>query len=219
MLGCNLVILWLVSFSIVSYILCSYLKLDTALLRTILVWTLLMVFVAIFEGMLLFQYKYLEKKGNYYYDENKCYWNEENSLSDIFSCKMYMDLYADYSLSDKRYCDNLVENGGCRFVLQGELIHGLFCVIMSLIIMYFYLFDYNKLYIYLSSIVFSSIQFAMIVWYLSTVFVEMYFVKNDKFWWYPLLWNVPWVIIPPYIIYESIKEIINIQRVVPLGQE
>jgi hypothetical protein len=207
MLGCNLVILWLFSFSIISYAMCSYLNLDSVLLQTIFVWTLFMVFVAIFEAMLLFYYKYLENKGTYYYDENKCYWNEDNSLSDIFSYKMYMDLYADYSLSDKRYCDNLEKKEGCRFVLQGELIHGLFCFIMSAIIMYFYFFDFNNLSIYLSSIVFSSIQFALIVWYLSTVFVEMYYVKNEKLWWYPLLWNVPWVIIPPYIIYAAIKEI------------
>lgn len=209
MLGCNLVILWLVAFSILSYGLSSYLKLDSALLRTIFVWTLWMVFVAIVEAMLIFYYTYLENRGNYYYDENKCYWNEEKPLSDMLSYKLYMDLYADYSLSDKRYCDNLINKEGCRFVLQGELIHGLFCFIMTIIIMYFYFFDFNKLYIYLSSIVFSSIQFAMIVWYLSTVFVEMYFVKNDKFWWCPLLWNVPWVIIPPYIIYAAIKAIVQ----------
>ncbi len=209
MLGYNLVILWLVSFSIASYLLCSYLKLDSALLRTIFVWTFFMVFVAIFEAMLLVYYKYLENKGAYYYDENKCYWDEDNSISDMFSYKMYMDLYADYSLSDKRYCDNLIQKEGCRFVLQGELIHGLFCFIISAIIMYFYFFDFNKLYIYLSSIVFSSIQFAMITWYLSTVFVEMYFVKNDQFWWYPLLWNVPWIIVPPYIIYTAIKAIVK----------
>ena len=209
MLGCNLVILWLSLFSIASYMLCSYLKLDSVLMRTIFTWTFFMMFVSLFEAMLLVYYKYLETKGNYYYDENKCYWNEENSVCDIFSYKMYMDLYADYSLSDKRYCDNLIRNEGCRFVLQGEIIHGLFCFIMSIIIMYFYFFDFNKLYIYLSSIVFSSIQFALITWYLVTVFVEMYFVKNEKLWWCPLLWNVPWVIVPQYIIYFAIKEIVK----------
>jgi hypothetical protein len=119
-----------------------------------------------------------------------------------------MDLYADYSLSDKRYCESTT-NEGFRFVATGEVIHGLFCFLMSSIVLYFYFFNFNELYIYLSAIIYSAIQFALITWYLSSTFLEMKFCENDKFWFPPLLWNVPWVIIPLYIIYESIKKIIQ----------
>jgi hypothetical protein len=56
---------------------------------------------------------------------------------------------------------------------------------------------------------FSGIQFAMIIWYLATIFMEMAFVKNEQFWWFPLLWNVPWIIVPLYVTYYGVKEIIN----------
>jgi hypothetical protein len=207
MLGSNLVILWLVFFGIISILLCKYLKLNTSLLCTIFVWTFLMVFIYIFEMMLLFYNEYLEIKGKQYYKDNNCYWLENNSIFDVFSYKMYMDLYADYSLSDKRYCENIYTNEGNRFVLLGEIIHGLFCIIMTTIILYFYFFKFNELYIYLSAIIFSAVQFALIIWYLASVFMEMKYIKNDQFWPYPLLWNVPWVIVPLYIIYYSIIEI------------
>ena len=208
MLGYNLVSLWLLVFSAISYVACQYLQLKSALLCTILVWTLFMVCVSIFEMMLLFYYEYLEEKGKQYYKEKKCYWFEDNSIWDIFSYKMYMDLYADYSLSDKRYCDNLNKNEGARFVLTGEVIHGLFCILFAPIILYFFV-NYNELNIYLSSIIFVAIQFALIVWYLVSVFLEMKFVKNENFWWPPLLWNVPWVIIPPYVVYYCINELLS----------
>ena len=208
MLGCNLVITWLTTFFAVSYGLCQWLGLKTNLLWTIFIWTLAMVFVAIFEMMLLFYYDYLENKGKMYYKEKLCYWLENNSIWDIFSYKMYMDLYADYSLSDKRYCENVEKVEGSRFVLTGEVIHGIFCIIMAPIILYWF-FNYNEVNIYLSSIVFVSIQFALIVWYLVSVFVEMKFVKNKDFWAPPLLWNVPWVIIPPYVVYYAVEEILS----------
>jgi hypothetical protein len=63
MLGLHLVILWLVFFGIISNLLCRYLKLNTSLLCTIFVWTFLMVFIYIFEMMLLFYNDYLEIKG------------------------------------------------------------------------------------------------------------------------------------------------------------
>jgi len=209
MLGYNLVILWLIIFSILSYILTLFLNIKTKLLCVIFVWTFLMVFVYIFEILLLFHYSYLEKKGKYYYEESKCYWLEDNKINDIFSYKMYMDLYADYSLSDKRYCENFVLDEGNRFVLLGEVIHGFFCVIMTSIILYLFFFNYNEIYIYISSIIFSSIQFAIIIWYLASVFLEMKYKKNEQFWPYPLLWNVPWIILPLYIIYHGIIEIYN----------
>jgi hypothetical protein len=78
---------------------------------------------------------------------------------------------------------------------------------MTTIILYFYFFKFDEVYIYLSAIVFSAVQFALIIWYLASVFMEMKYIKNDQFWPYPLLWNVPWVIVPLYIIYYSIIEI------------
>ena len=125
---------------------------------------------------------------------------------DILTYKLYMNLYADYSLCDKRYCQH-ISNEGNRFVLLGEITHGAFCLIMTTIILYFYFINYNELYIYLSALVFSAIQFALIIWYLASVFVEMKFVKNEQFWSPPLLWNVPWIIIPLYIIYYGTMEI------------
>ena len=72
-----------------------------------------MVFVGIFELLLLFYYEYLENKGKGYYKNNNCYWLEDNNVSDMFSYKMYMDLYADYSLSDKRYCRKIKFKFSC----------------------------------------------------------------------------------------------------------
>ena len=164
MLGCVLVILWLTIFSIVSYLCCSFLGLKTALLRTIFVWTFCMVFVGIFELLLLFYHEYLHKKGQYYYKKNICYWNEDNKISDMFSYKMYMDLYADYSLSDKRYCKKIT-NKGNRFVLLGELTHGFFCFLFAPIIFYYFI-HFDELYIYLYSIMFVAIQFGLIIWYI-----------------------------------------------------
>ena len=212
MKGGLLVILWLIIFSILSYVFCKMLKLETPLLRTIFVWSFCMVFVAIFEMLLLFYYEYLENKGKHYYKHNTCYWLEDNSIFDMFSYKMYMDLYADYSLSDKRYCEKIT-NEGNRFVLQGELVHGAFCILLTPFIFYHFI-NFNELYIYLYAIIFVSIQFALIVWYLSSVFVEMRFVENKQFWAPPLLWNVPWIIIPLYVIYYGIAEIIKNKKII-----
>jgi hypothetical protein len=162
-----------------------------------------MIFISIFEFMILFSFTYLENKSNYYYSNNKCYWNEVNSIYDMFSNKMYMDLYADYSLSDKRYSENIINSEGSRFVYIGEVVHGSFCIIMSCIIMYLFFFNFNIKSIYLFSLIYSSIQFALITWYLVSVFIEMKYKQNDKFWWPPLLWNVLWIIFPLYIIYFS----------------
>ena len=167
-----------------------------------------MVFVSIFEMLLIYYYDYLEGKGKKYYEEKKCYWLEHTNVSDMFSYKMYMDLYADYSLADKRYCENIAVNEGNRFVLLGEIIHGFFCIIMTSIILYYFI-HFNELYIYIYAILFSGIQFAMIIWYLATVFFEMKYIKNEGFWSLPLLWNVPWIIVPLYIIYYSIPKIVN----------
>lgn len=208
MIGTYIVILWLTLFTIVSYSLCKYLNIS-GLLCVIFVWTFLMGFVAIFEMLLIYYYEYLETRGKKYYAENKCYWSEDNNLLDIFSYKLYMDLYADYSLCDKRYCENMRTSEGNRFVFLGEVIHGIFCIIMTTIILYFYFIDFNEVYIYLSSIIFSAIQFALIVWYLASIFYEMKFVKNELVWYPPLLWNVPWVIIPLYIIYYGTLKIVT----------
>ena len=209
MLGKHLVILWLSVFSILSYVFCTILNLKTPLLRTIFVWTFCMVFVGIFELLLLFYYEYLENKGKGYYKNNNCYWLEDNNVSDMFSYKMYMDLYADYSLSDKRYCRK-IKNQGNRFVLLGEITHGFFCFLFAPIIFYYFI-NFDELYIYLYSIIFVAIQFALIIWYLGSVCVEMCFVQNKQFWYPPLLWNVPWVVVPLYVIYYGIKEIVKMR--------
>ena len=209
MIGYQLVVGWLITFFAISYLLCKYLNLNSPLLITIFIWSFLMLFIFIFEMLILVYYKYLEQKGKHYYETNTCYWNDSSvKLLDCFTGIMYMDLYADYSLSDKRYCESTV-NEGFRFVATGEVIHGIFCFIMSSIILYFYFFNFNEVYIYLSAIIYSAIQFALITWYLSSTFLEMFFCKNDKFWFPPLLWNVPWIIIPLYIIYESIKILLD----------
>jgi len=210
-----MVILWFSMFFIISYLLCNFLNIKSTLLVTIFVWTFCMIFISIFEFMLIFYYQYLESKGKSYYDNNTCYWSENVSIFDMFSYKMYMDLYADYSYCDKRYANNLTTCPGNRFVLTGEIIHGLFSAIMSIIILYFFFAKYDDIYIYLSSIIFSSIQFAMIIWYLTTIFIEKKFVVNDKEWMPPILWNVPWIIIPLYIIFQSVYIIISPSSSIP----
>ena len=210
-----LVILWLFLFSLISFYFCHSLKIKTVEMCTIFVWTLLMVFVSIFEFLLIFHHSYLSDKGEYYYKEKKCFWTEDgHSIKDIFSYTMYMDLYADYSYCDKRYCKRVKNDEGCRFVLSGEIIHGLFSGIMSFIILYLFFssgsFDskIREKSIYLSAIVFSSIQFAIIVWYCTTIWFETFFVKNDQVWWFPFFWNVPWFILPGFIIYFSFKKLL-----------
>ena len=207
MLGYNSIITWLACFSVVSYFLVNYLNIKTVLLRVIFIWTFWMIFIAIFEMMLFFCSDYLENKGKEYYAENKCYWTEDNSICDAFSYKMYMNLYADYSLSDKRYCENFKTDEGNRFVFLGEVIHGFFCIFMAAVIFYFFLCRYNETHIYLAAIIFSAIQFALITWYMVSVFLEMGYKKNDQFFAYPLLWNVPWFVVPLYIIYYAWMEL------------
>jgi len=216
MLGWKMVILWLSLFFTTSYFLCKFLKIKSTLLVTIFVWTFCMVFISIFEFLLLFYYQYLETKGEYYYTNDKCYWTDDTPIFDMFSYKMYMDLYADYSYCDKRYINNLDKCAGNRFVLTGEIIHGIFSAIFSIIILYFFFAKFDDIYIYLSSIIFSSIQFALIIWYLATIFIEKKFVVNDKEWLPPILWNVPWVIVPIYIIFESVRMIIPSQTKLPI---
>jgi hypothetical protein len=203
MLGFILVCLWLFIFGLISYFLIKYLKINNFLLIIIFVWSFFMIFISIFQFMILFSFKYLENKSKYYYINNKCYWNEKNSIYDMFSNKMYMDLYADYSLSDKRYSENIANSEGGRFVYIGEVVHGSFCIVMSCIIMYLFFFNFNKKSIYLFSIINSSIQIALITWYLVSVFIELQYNKNNKFWWPPLLWNILWIIFPLYIMYFS----------------
>jgi hypothetical protein len=210
MKGGLLVILWLFLFTILSCIFCKLLNLKTALLKTIFIWSFLMIFVSIFEFLLLFYNEYMQDKGKEYYKNKTCYWLEDKNISEMFTYKMYMELYSDYSLCDKRYCKR-IKNQGSRFVLLGELTHGLFCILFTPIIFYYFI-NFNELYIYVYSIIFVAIQFALIFWYLASVFVEMYFVKNEKFWFPPLNWNVPWVVVPLYVIYYSIKEVVKIKQ-------
>jgi hypothetical protein len=193
MLGGFLVIIWLILFSIFSCLFCKVLDIKTVLLRTIFVWTFFMVFIAIFEVLLLFYPTYMQQKSEEYYTNKTCYWTENVSYLDMFSYKMYMDLYADYSLADKRY-GKKIENEGYRVVISGEETHAFLCILFVPIIIYYFIY-FNETNVYLYALMFVATQFAIITWYLATVCIEMYFVKNEQFWFPPLLWNVPWVIV------------------------
>jgi hypothetical protein len=145
----------------------------------------------------------MQEKSEENYKNKTCYWTETVSYLDMFSYKMYMDLYADYSLADKRY-GKKIDNEGCRVVISGEETHAFFCILFVPIIMYYFIY-FNETNVYLYSLMFVATQFAIIIWYLATVFIEMYFVTNEQFWFPPLLWNVPWVIIPIYVMYYIVQ--------------
>ena len=210
MLGGLLVVLWFFIFAVINYFLCKLLKIKTTLLRNIFSWTFLMVFIIMVELILLVYYKYVHEKSEEYYRTNTCYWTENVNVVDMFSYKLYMDLYADYSLADKRY-GKIIENVGCRFVISGEEAHAFFCMLFVPIILYYFVF-FDEIKIYLFSLMLSVSQFSIIVWYLSTVCIELYFVENKQFWFPPLLWNVPWVILPIYIVYSVFCQLISLKN-------
>ena len=66
-------------------------------------WATLMIFVAIWEFCLPFNFDLLNKKGAYYC-ENKCsfFSEKDKSIWDIFTPKMYMELYT-INNSDSNY--------------------------------------------------------------------------------------------------------------------
>ena len=210
MLGGLLVLLWFLIFAVMNYFLYKVLNITTILLQVIFSWTFFMVFIILFELLLLVYYKYVHEKSEEYYKMNTCYWTENVNIVDMFSYKMYMDLYADYSLADKRY-GKVIENEGCRFVISGEEAHAFFCILFVPFILYYFVF-FDKIKIYIFSLMLSVSQLSIITWYLSTVFIELYFVENKQFWFPPLLWNVPWVIIPMYIIYSEYCELITLKN-------
>jgi hypothetical protein len=210
MRGGFLVLLWLALFAAASTFLCRLWNIQSALMRTIFVWSFLMLFVALFEGLLLFYHDYVAEQGTYYYNENKCYWTEEVSWTDMFSHKMYMDLYADYSYCDKRYSNVLKDCQGCRTVMTGEIIHGVFSLVLASWIVYLFSVGAHELHVILTSLVFSGAQLGIIVWYLSTIAIETQFVRNDKVWWPPCLWNVPWVVVPTSIVWQTSQHLLRV---------
>jgi len=167
----------------------------------------------IFEFMLPFNFDVMCKKGDYYYDNNKCYWTEKDkTLNDMFCCKMYMELYSDYSLSDCKYRKNLGQDG-FHFVMFGELYHGLFSGICSVFLLYYLFTDKTSRKFFLSIFTLGVIQLTMIIWYASTVILELFIKESgnhlSKWCAPPFLWNAPWFIIPPILIFEGARGLLN----------
>jgi hypothetical protein len=196
MKGGVLIAIWFALFAVVSHALSAH---WTGPLRVIFVWTLLMLCVGVIEMMLFFRHGYLSGKGQSYYAQGKCYWTEDVDWRDMVSTKMYMDIYADYSLCDRRYCEWFDKDTGCRFVLLGEVVHGIFCLALAP----FILLSRDERRTYKLALAFAAVQFALIVWYVASIFLEKHFVRNEKFWWPPLLWNLPWFVLPPYMAYHA----------------
>jgi hypothetical protein len=210
MLGYQMVLLWLILFFIMFY---PLVKQFDAFHRTVAYWSYIMIFIMIFEFMLPFNYKYMCEKGQYYADNNKCYWSEDKkSLKDMICSKMYMELYSDYSLADFKYRQNLGDSG-FHFVMFGELWHGAFSGLFSILTLYFlYTAKESKKFI-LSYFTLGIIQLTMIIWYVSPTILELFIEGSgnhiSKWWWPPFMWNLPWFIIPPIMIYEGAKKILN----------
>lgn len=207
--GYQMVLLWLTLFFIIFYPVVSKLNIiDT----TIIYWCLITIFVFIFEMMFMIKYKYVCDKGNYYYNTNNCYWNEKVGLYDMFSDKMYMDLYADYSLADYKYRQNM-NDSGFHFVYFGEIWHGIFAGFLSILVLYFKFFSINNKNYQLAYFTLGITQLVMITWYMSPAILELFLENNQnhwtKTWWPPYLWNVPWFILPSILIYYGTKNFLR----------
>ena len=207
--GYQMVLLWLIIFFILFYPLVKDLN---AINRTIIYWCFITIFVFLFEMMFLFNYDYVCKKGNYYFDEYKCYWTDIVPLKDMFSNKMYLDLYSDYSLADYKYRQN-IGDPGFHFVYFGEIYHGIFAGIMSFFVLYFHYINIDRKKYLLSVLLLAVIQLVMITWYMSPAMLELFIKDNSnhysKTWWPPYLWNVPWFIIPILMIKYSLNTLFD----------
>jgi len=209
MLGFHMVLIWLTMFIIVFFPIFKHLNI---LYRTIGYWCVLMIFIAIFEFMFPCNIDIICEKGMHYYDNKCCYWSETGKkLSDMFSSKMYMELYSDYSLSDCKYRKGLGDEG-FHFIMFGELWHGVFSGIFAIASLYYLFKDKTCRKFFLSIFTLGLIQLVMIIWYVSPTFLELFIDKcgnhYSNWWWPPFLWNLPWFIIPPLLIYEGYKGLI-----------
>lgn len=208
MLGYQLIIVWFILFFSIFY---PFVYKLNSINKTIAYWCYCMIFITIFEFMLIFHYKYMCKKGEEYYNENKCFGYEERNIKDMFSYKMYMDLYGDYSLSDSKYRKNIGKDG-FHFVLFGEIWHGIFSGILAITSLYYLYTKEDSKELFLSIFTMGIIQLTMIIWYVSPVFLELFIEESDnyisKWWWAPFLWNVPWFIFPPIMIYHGAKNLL-----------
>ena len=208
MYGYQMVLLWITICIIIFFPIFKHLNI---LYRTIGYWCVIMLFIAVFEFMLPFNFDMMCGKGKYYYKNKLCYWSEPGKkISDMFSSKMYMELYSDYSLADCKYKKKLGHDG-FHFVMFGELWHGFFSGIFSITSLY-YLFKDKTSQILLSIFTLGIIQLVMITWYVSPVILELFIEKSgnhySKWWWPPFLWNLPWFIVPPLMIYEGYKGLV-----------
>ena len=205
-----MVLLWLVLFFSFFY---PFVRKFGAFHRMLAYWCLAMLFIAAFEGMLLFNYDYMCSKGAYYAENNKCYWSEDGKRpGDLLSSKMYMDLYGDYSLADCKYRKNFGHDG-FHFVLFGELWHGVFSGALSILTLYLLFSNPHARPCLLSFFTLGVVQLTMIIWYVSPVILELFIEGSgnhwSKWWWPPFLWNVPWFIIPPMLIYRGARGLLD----------
>jgi hypothetical protein len=214
MLGYQLVIFWFSLFFSIFLPLSYYLELNRPL-TIIMLWVVWSFFVSLFEFILPFNMKYVCEKGKEYYNNNTCLWSEKGySLTSIFDKTLYMNAYADYSLADSKYRkgytkSNETSSHSFRCVMLGEMIHGVFSFIFSVLVLYNIFIGGSNAHKNLHILLLGATQFALICWYQSTVFWDMLdkdsenYYLNEKWWWPPLLWNLPWFIFPPYLIYYS----------------
>ena len=139
-------------------------------------------------------------------------YGEKVELYDMFSDKMYMDLYADYSLADYKYRQNM-NDSGFHFAYFGEIWHGIFAGFFSILVIYFKFFNLDNKKYHLAYFTLGITQLVMITWYISPAILELFLENNQnhwtKTWWPPYLWNLPWFILPSILIYHGTKNILS----------
>ena len=208
MKGYSLVIIWILSYIIICF---PFVRHFSVFNRLVAYWCIVMLLISLFEAMLIFEWKYMCKKGKYYYKNNTCFWNVEAYFKDIFSTKLYMDLYADYSLADCKYRRGFGREG-FHFVFFGEIYHGLLAGILSGLTLWKLYTNPNSAAYRLLYFTLGILQLTMITWYVSPCILELFHEKCgnhiSKWWWPPFLWNVPWFIVPPIFIWRGAKELV-----------
>jgi len=204
MYGWQIIISWFVLFFPIFYVPLRNFDLP---MKIIGYWCFFMIFICIFEFLVPFNFDTICEKGNYYYENDKNYWIEDDKkFSDLLTSKMYMNVYSDYSLSDCKYRKGL-NDSGFRIVMLGEIIHGILTFIFTCIVLYGMYFGMNKNKLNLHILILGIIQLTLIIWYQSTVIWDMCIESSDnccnnpKWYWQQQGWNVPWFIFPPYLIY------------------
>ena len=207
--GYQMVLLWLILFFVIIYpLIANFSVID----KTIMYWCFLTIFVFLFEMMFMYNYNYVCDKGGEYFKNKKCYWTEKVNLSDMFSDKMYLDLYADYSLADYKYRQNM-NDSGFHFVYFGEIWHGIFAGLLSILVIYYKFFNNNLKKYHLSYFTLGITQLVMIIWYMSPAILELFLQDHQNnlsnTFWPPHLWNVPWFILPSILIYNGLINIID----------